>query len=154
MFSVAKWAVGGIAFVLFVTPVGIQAEDKPAQGKEAQERAQRYWDCAAVCDDCARVCNACATHCSQMVAEGNKHHLASLQSCLDCANICSAAGSITARSGPYSRLICEACAKACKECGDECSKHKDTPMMARCAEVCMKCEKACQEMLKHIGAEK
>jgi hypothetical protein len=126
-----------------------------AQERKSHADDQKYWDCAKACDDCARICDACATHCARLVAEGKKEHLHTEQTCLDCASICRAAGSVTARSGPFSDLICTACADACKRCGDACERHKEDPIMKRCADECRTCEKACREMLKHVGhAEK
>ena len=111
-------------------------------------------ECAKACNDCQRICDMCATHCAKRVAEGKKEHLKTLQTCQDCATHCSAAASIVARMGPFSDLICQACAEACKRCGDECMKHKEDPMMKRCADECRRCEQACREMLKHMTARK
>ena len=67
-----------------------------------------------------------------------------------CATHCGAAASVTARKGPFSDLICTACADACSRCGKACEKFKSDEHMKRCAEECFKCEKACREMLKHV----
>ena len=49
------------------------------------------------------------------------------------ARFCSAAGCITAKEGPFSDLICTACAGACKRCGDACEKHgANDPLMKQC----------------------
>lgn len=115
------------------------------------QHQQHYWDCAKACDDCGRMCDACGAHCVQLVADGHKDHLEIARTCQDCASVCVAAGCITARSGPFSESICNACADACKRCGDACDKHKDDPMMKNCANECRKCEQACRDMVKHIG---
>ena len=36
-------------------------------------------------------------------------------------------------------------------CGDACEKHAHDEVMKKCADECRKCEKACHEMLKHVG---
>lgn len=129
-----------------------QDRTKPADSKDAHAEHQKYWDCAKACDDCARMCNACGAHCTKLVADGNKEHLDTLKTCQDCSNICVAAGCITARSGPFSDTICNACADACKRCGDACNKHAShDSIMKNCMEECRKCEQACREMQKHIG---
>lgn len=126
------------------------ADDKKASG----HGHHIYMDCAKACDDCARHCDACAAHCAEMLAAGKKDHLKTVRTCADCAAICRAAGAVTARSGPFSDLICTSCADACKRCGEACDAHKDNEMMAKCAEECRRCEKACRDMLKHTGSAK
>jgi hypothetical protein len=86
-----------------------------------------------------------------LIAKGNKEHLTTLKTCQDCGTHCTAAACITARMGPFSDLICKACAEACKRCGDACEQHKHDPVMRRCAEECGRCEKVCRELLKHTG---
>lgn len=109
--------------------------------------------CAKACDDCGRICDACAAHCAKLVAEGKKEHLKTLQTCQDCATVCQAASCVVARKGPFSDLVCTACADACKRCGEACEQFKDDPMMKRCADECRACEKACREMLKHVAGK-
>lgn len=82
-----------------------------------------------------------------MVIEGYKHHLASLETCQDCAAFYRAASSIVAKHGPFSDLICTSCADARKRCRDG----KNDPTMKACADECRRCEKACRDMLKHLG---
>jgi hypothetical protein len=87
-----------------------------------------------------------------MVAQGKKEHQTTLRTCLDCATHCSAAAQITARRGPFSDLICKACAEACAKCGKECAKFSEDEHMKKCADECRRCEKACREMLTHLSA--
>src|SRR5262245_49195137 len=142
--------MGTFAAGLLVLGLSVNAEDKKAGSKDPHDmHAGHFMDCAKACDDCARMCDACGAHCAKMVADGKKEHFTTLQTCQDCATHCSAAATITARRGPYSDLICIACAEACKRCGEACDKIKDDEMMKKCADECRKCEKACREMLKH-----
>jgi hypothetical protein len=123
-----------------------QQKDQP----KAQDYAQHFMDCAKACDDCARICEACAAHCAKLLSEGKTGHLRTLQTCQDCATICAAASSVVAKQGPFSDLICTACADACKRCGDACAEHPNDPLMKQCAEECRRCEKACRDMLRHL----
>ncbi|MFO0798951.1 MAG: four-helix bundle copper-binding protein [Gemmataceae bacterium] len=125
-----------------------RAQESRSQPK-AHDHAQHFLDCAKACDDCARICEACGSHCTRLVADGKKEHLETVRTCHDCATVCAAASAITARTGPYSDAICQACADVCKRCGDACEKQATDPMMKQCAAECRKCEKACRDMLAH-----
>lgn len=115
-------------------------------------RGGAYEGCARTCDDCARTCDACGTHCAKLVADGEKHHMSTLRTCLDCATVCRAASAIVAKQGPFSDVICTACADACKRCGEACEKHGgNDEVMKGCAEECRRCERACRDMLQHTG---
>lgn len=107
--------------------------------------------CATACNECQVECDSCATHCAHMLMEGEKQHFTTLQTCQDCADACEAAARIVARHGPFSLLICEACAQACDKCAKECEKFEDDKHMARCAEECRKCLKVCRDMIAHLG---
>jgi hypothetical protein len=56
-----------------------------------------------------------------------------------------------ARGGPFSDLICTACAEACARCAKACEQQPGDEHMKACAEECRRCEKECREMLKHVG---
>ena len=104
-------------------------------------------ECAAECAECQQVCDSCAAHCLMLVADGQKEHQQTLQTCLDCAEICAAADRVVARGGPFSDVICRACAEACARCAAACEKFPDDEHMARCAKECRKCQQACETML-------
>jgi hypothetical protein len=125
-----------------------------APATEEHHHGDIYDKCAKACGDCQRACDSCSTHCAHLVASGKKEHLKTLRTCQDCATHCSAAASIVARKGPFSNLICRACAEACARCGKACEAFPDDKHMKMCAEECRKCEKACREMLKHTGKGK
>lgn len=124
----------------------VQGADAPASHHSAAFEA-----CAKACDDCKRECDMCAAHCAKLVLDGKKEHFKTQQTCSDCAALCSTASRVTARGGPFSDLICTACAEACKRCGTACDQLKADAMMKKCADECKKCEQACREMLKHTG---
>jgi hypothetical protein len=110
-----------------------------------------FMACAEACTDCGRECDSCAAHCADLLAQGQKQHVKTLQTCEDCATTCYAAARIVARKGPFSKTICEACAEACQRCGKACEQFPDDPHMKRCAEQCRRCEKACRDMIQHLG---
>jgi hypothetical protein len=94
----------------------------------------------------------CAAHCTKMLAEGKKEHLDTARTCPDCATICRSASAIVIKGGPFSDLICTACADACKRCGDACEKlGANDPVMKQCADECRTCEKACRAMMRHTS---
>lgn len=146
-------ALLGVAAAGLIGLGATRAQDSksPAQPKHG-DHAKHFLDCAKACDDCARVCEACSAHCLKLVAEGKREHVETAKTCQDCATVCAAASAITARTGPFSDTICQACADVCKRCGDACEKHASDPMMKQCADECRRCEKACRDMLAHTRA--
>ena len=71
---------------------------------------------------------------------------------LDCANVCDATARIATRqSRPDIRLVramIGACAAACVACAEECDRHAAHREHRRiCADVCRRCEAACDEVL-------
>jgi hypothetical protein len=115
------------------------------------EHDAAHQDCAQACSDCQRECDTCATHCAHQLHAGKGEHMTTLSTCLDCADVCGAASHIVARGGPFSALVCGACADACAKCATECEKFKDDDHMAKCAKECRDCEKACRAMLAKVS---
>jgi hypothetical protein len=150
----ATWLslVGLTAVVLLAPSPAAPAGDKD-KGKQ-NPHAQHFMECAKACNDCQRECDSCAHHCAHLVAEGKKDHLHTLGTCLDCASMCATSSQIVSRMGPLSGPMCEACVKACAVCAEACEKHPADEHMKRCGQECRKCEKACKEMLKHVGHAK
>jgi hypothetical protein len=128
-----------------------KGEKKETDHDEHTAHNAMFRKCADACNDCQRECDSCATHCAHLLADGKKDHMTTLRTCQDCADACAAAARVVSRHGPFSHIICEACAQACDLCGKECEKFKDDEHMARCAEECRKCLKACREMIAHQG---
>jgi hypothetical protein len=140
--------VFALAVFMFAGSAAFTADDK-AKG-ESHDHHAAYDTCAKACGDCQRACDSCATHCANLIAQGKKEHMKTLQTCQDCATHCSAAASIVARMGPFSDTICTACAEACSRCGMACEKFSDDRHMKKCADECKNCETACKAMLKHL----
>ena len=137
-----------ILAVLALVVAAFTAEGKARD--KSHDHAAAYDTCDKACGDCQRECDSCATHCAKLIADGKKEHLKTLQTCQDCATHCSAAACIVPCMGPFSDTICTAWAEACARCG----KFPDDAHMKKCADECKKCEKACRDMLKHIGGGK
>ncbi|HUR55470.1 MAG TPA: four-helix bundle copper-binding protein [Gemmataceae bacterium] len=158
MTRVKAFGLGGVAAGLLVIGALSVAQDRKPDAPASQagdKHAAMFKDCAKACDDCGRICDECAAHCAKSLADGNKHHLETLKTCQDCAAICQAASAVVAKQGPFSDIVCTACADACKRCGEACEKHGGgDPVMKACADECKKCEKVCREMLKHTGPGK
>lgn len=130
------------------------AQDKNDREREHDEHAAHnaiFRKCADACNDCQRECDSCSLHCAHMLIDGKKQHMTTLQTCQDCADACAAAARIVSRHGPFSHIVCEACAQACDKCAAECEKFKSDEHMARCAEECRKCLKNCRDMIAHQG---
>jgi hypothetical protein len=128
---------------------GQQGQAGRSEGEGQQHHA--FHHCAKACTDCQLICDACNMHCTQLAVNGQKEHLKTARTCQDCATVCSAAAQIVARHGPFSDVICTACADACARCGKACEELGHDKLMKECAEECRKCEKACREMLKDTG---
>jgi hypothetical protein len=110
--------------------------------------------CIDECFDCAATCTSCADAC---LGEPDVAELVRcVRLCLDCADACDTTGRIVTRQTEPDlgvvRAVVEACATACRVCGDECERHAAHHEHCRIsAEVCRRCERACNELLAAIG---
>jgi len=136
-----------------VTLVAALTAAAAAAPRDDRRSDQQVYDrCAVACDSCKRACDMCGVHCSNLVAQGHKEHMETVRTCQDCSTLCAAASNIVAKRGPFSDLVCTACAEACKRCGDACQRHaQHDEVMKKCAEECHQCEQACRAMLHHSG---
>src|SRR3954447_6922767 len=76
--------------------------------------------------------------------------------CLDCADVCGATSRIVTRQTAPDvgvvRAAVEACVVACRACREECERHAEHDEYCRsCAQVCGRCEQACDGLLATIG---
>jgi len=144
--------IGGSYLATSANPPKIPVPTIPDAGqRDVDPQMPLFRTVAKACDDCARACDTCSAHCVQLLADGRKEHLATMQTCQDCAEVCSLAARVIAKDGPMGDLTCTACAEACKRCGDACEKFGSDPLMKKCADECARCEKACRELLKIGG---
>jgi hypothetical protein len=110
--------------------------------------------CIEECLECAPSCTSCA---DADLAEDDVHEMVRcIRLCLDCADACDTTARIAIRqTAPDLRVLramVEACAAACHACGDECERHAAHHEHCRiCAEVCGRCEQACNELVAAIG---
>lgn len=109
--------------------------------------------CIEECYDCAQTCTSCADAC--LAEDIVKELRQCIRLNLDCADICLATGAIGSRrtgsNQDVLRAAIEACALACRVCGAECQKHAEMHEHCRvCAEACLSCEKACNEVLPQV----
>ena len=127
-----------------------QAGTGRATGKH-DAHGEHFAQCAKVCADCQVACSSCGAHCAALLADGKKEHQKTLQTCQDCADCCAAAAQIVSRGGPFSDIICKACADACARCGKACTQYGQDAHMKACADECRRCETACRTMIEHTG---
>jgi uncharacterized protein DUF326 len=110
--------------------------------------------CIESCGDCAAACTSCA---DADLGEGAAADLVRcIRLCLDCADLCDATGRIVARQTAPDvgvvRAALESCLVACRACRAECQRHAEHHEHCRvCAQVCSRCEQACQDLLASIG---
>jgi hypothetical protein len=145
-----------LVFAVLAGVLALSADASAPGGREKGEAGHHkvmFRKCAEACHRCQRECISCGHHCAELVAEGKRDHLKTLRSCQDCATICAAAAQIVSREGPYSGIMCKACAEACDKCERACREFREDRHMKECAEECRHCEKECREMLRHVGFE-
>ena len=130
-----------------------QRTPPPAKDPHAAHKAM-FEDCAKACHDCQRLCDACAHHCAGLVAQGNKEHVKTMQTCQDCAAFCAMAARIVGSHGPFADISASSCATACERCAVACEEFGGDGMMKKCAEECRRCEKSCRQMNGNKTVEK
>jgi hypothetical protein len=105
------------------------------------------------CFTCAQTCTACADAClaEKMLADMVK----CIRTDLDCADICSATGAVLTRQTAFdanvTRPVVQACIAACGACAAECEQHVHMEHCRICAEVCRRCEQACNDLLAALA---
>jgi hypothetical protein len=110
--------------------------------------------CIEECLDCAASCTSCAD--ADLAEDDVREMVRCIRLCLDCADTCGTTARIAIRqTAPDLRVLqamVAACAAACKACGDECERHAAHHEHCRiCADVCRRCERACNELIAAIG---
>ena len=107
----------------------------------------------AACIDGAATCTCCAD--ADLAEPDVAKMVRCIRLCLDCADACEATGRILIRQTEPDlgvlRAEIEACAVTCRACTEECEKHASHHEHCRiCAEVCSRCERACEDLLATI----
>jgi hypothetical protein len=147
-----EFAAAGLSGATLATFAGRSfARDDQTQEHKHDEHDHDGHVCAKACSACQRECDSCATHCGQKLLAGKADHIKSMLTCQDCADVCATAARIVSRGGPFSVLLCEACAAACSKCAAQCEKFPDDEHMQKCAKQCLACREACLEMTRAAG---
>jgi len=110
--------------------------------------------CIEACADCAASCTGCAD--ADLGEDDVREMVRCIRLCLDCADVCGATGRIVARQTEADlgviRSALETCVVACRASQAECRRHAEHHEHCRvCAEVCSRCEQACQDLLAALG---
>jgi hypothetical protein len=110
--------------------------------------------CIESCVECATACTSCA---DADLGESDLPDLVRcIRLCLDCADVCDVTGRVVIRQTAFDvgvvRATVEACVVVCRTCREECERHARHHEHCRiCAEVCGRCEQACNDLLASIG---
>ena len=109
--------------------------------------------CIEACYDCNASCTSCAD--ADLAEPDVQDLIRCVRLCLDCADVCDATGLIVTRQTEADlgviRSVVEACVVACVACRQECERHAAHHEHCRiCAEVCGRCERACNDLLAAI----
>ena len=109
--------------------------------------------CIEACIDCAATCTSCAD--ADLAEPDVAEMVRCIRLCLDCADTCQATGRILIRQTEPDlgvlRAEIEACVATCRASAEECDKHASHHEHCRiCAEVCRRCERACEDLLATI----
>lgn len=106
--------------------------------------------CIDACFDCAQSCTTCTD--ADLAEPDYETLIACIALCLNCGDVCVATGRVLSRQTEFVRelaaVVVEACVDACRRCGDEGERHAQHHEHCRiCAEVCRRCEQACNDVL-------
>lgn len=110
--------------------------------------------CIEACHDCEAACTSCAD--ADLAEPDVQGMIRCIRLCLDCADVCDTTARVVTRQTEADlgliRSVVEACVAACVVCREECEKHAAHHEHCRiCAEVCRRCEDACNELLAAVG---
>jgi Domain of Unknown Function (DUF326) len=106
------------------------------------------------CFNCVETCTACADAC---LSESKIEPLVPcIRTNLDCAAVCAATGAILSRANKAgNRQLLEAqlttCIAFCRACATCCGRHAEMHKHCKvCADACLECAEACDEMLSTL----
>lgn len=111
-------------------------------------------ECEDACAAAELACVACADAC---LGERDLNHLKRcIRLGLDCADVCGATGRVLTRllepDPEVLSALLEACACACATVATECLRHADQHLHCQlCADACLKCEEACEQVLAGLA---
>lgn len=100
-------------------------------------------DCLGACAACAAAAENCAVAC---LREGAPKELARIMSLArTCADVCLLTSRLLAQESEFVQEYCALCAEVCHMLREECLKHQSLSCCQRCAEVALRCDRACQK---------
>jgi hypothetical protein len=110
--------------------------------------------CIETCLECAATCTSCAD--ADLGENDVPEMVRCIRLCLDCADTCDATRRVVTRQTEPDlgvvRATVEACVVACRASRQECERHAAHHEHCRiCAQVCGRCEQACDDLLASIG---
>ena len=110
--------------------------------------------CIEECLDCAASCTSCAD--DSLSEDDSREMTRVIRLALDCSEVCDATRRIVIRQTTpdfrVTRAMVEACVAACVACAEECDLHAAHHEHCRiCAEVCRRCQQACENLLASLG---
>ena len=110
--------------------------------------------CIEACSECAAVCTSCAD--ADLGESDLPEMVRCIGLCLDCADVCDATRRIITRlttsDAGVVRATVQACVAACRASRAECERHAEHHEHCRiCAEVCRRCEQACDDLLASLA---
>ena len=144
----------GLALAAIVVVAAFQCR-AVADDQEQKAKAQLHQvhvaseKCTAACYACRRECESCSAHCVKLLAGGKAEHVNTLQTCRDCGDMSLRCGDHFS-AGAIRRPDLPCLRRGVYSMRESCDRFADDKQMKACAEECSRCEKACQEMLRHI----
>ncbi len=100
-------------------------------------------ECLAACAACAAAAENCATHCLRTDAPKEMARIISLAR--TCADVCQLTSRLLAQESEFVQEYCALCAEVCHMLREECLKQPAVTCCQRCAEIALRCDKACQQ---------
>ena len=110
----------------------------PSQDSDTEKAIKSNFTCSRVCLETLQYCL------NQKAMKFSGPHLAGLQFCSDA---CLLSARMMMANHSVHHQSCELSYELCTVCAEECERHQDDPMMARCAEECRRCAEICKSMV-------
>lgn len=110
----------------------------PSQDSDTAKAVKANFTCARVCSETLQYCL------NQKSMNFTGAHLAVLQFCADS---CLLSARMMMADHSVHHQSCELSYELCTVCAEECERHQDNSMLARCAEECRRCAEICKAMV-------
>lgn len=110
----------------------------PSQDSETAKAIKANFSCARTCLETLQYCL------NQKSMKFTGQHLAVMQFCADS---CQLSARMMMANNSIHHQSCELSYELCNLCADECERHQDDSMLARCAQECRRCAEICKAMV-------